>query len=255
MNENTHSRSLFSGHGEPEQGTAPAFHVAIIPDGNGRWAAARGLSRSAGHEAGVEAVRRVVAAAPRFGITLLTLYTFSADNWERPPAEVRALLDVLGRFLREEPEEYAREGVRLSAIGRRDRLSPELRAAMAAAERATAEGRRLHVRLAVDYSSQEAILRAACRLISSREISAREFARLLGLVGYGDGPSPEVDLLIRSGGEQRLSDFLLWESVYAELVFTPRLWPDFSAKDLEEAVAEFHRRERRFGRVPEAVAG
>jgi undecaprenyl diphosphate synthase len=255
MNKNIRTQTMFSRRGEPARGAALPLHVAIIPDGNGRWAAARGLPRSAGHEAGVEAVRRVVAAAPDFGISLLTFYTFSADNWERPVGEVRALLDVLGRFLREEPERYAQEGIRLSVIGRRDRLSPELRAAMAAAERATAEGRRLHVRLAVDYSAQESILRAACRLISSREISAREFARLLGLVGYGDGPSPEVDLLIRSGGEQRLSDFLLWESVYAELVFTPRLWPDFSPKDLEEAVAEFHGRERRFGRVPEAVAG
>jgi undecaprenyl diphosphate synthase len=255
MDNDIRSQSLFTRRGEPARGAAPFFHVAIIPDGNGRWAAARGLPRSAGHEAGVEAVRRVVAAAPESGISLLTFYTFSADNWERPAGEVRALLDVLGRFLREEPERYAREGVRLSVIGRRDRLAPELRAAIAAAERVTAAGRRLHVRLAVDYSAQESILRAACRMLSSLEISSREFTRLLGLVGYGDGPSPEVDLLIRSGGEQRLSDFLLWESVYAELVFPPRLWPDFSAKDLEEAVAEFQRRERRFGRVPEAVAG
>jgi undecaprenyl diphosphate synthase len=255
MNDEVGAQSLFSRPAKPPRDHEPRFHVAIIPDGNGRWAATRGLPRSAGHEAGVEAVRRVVAAAPGLGIDLLTFYTFSADNWERPANEVRGLLEVLARFLRDEAERYAREGVRLSVIGRRDRLAPELRAAMAAAERATTAGRRLHLRLAVDYSAQESILRAACRMISSLEISAQEFSRLLGLVGFDDGPSPEVDLLIRSGGEQRLSDFLLWESVYAELVFTPRLWPDFAANDLAAAVEEFHRRDRRFGRVPEAAAG
>jgi len=255
MNDNVRSQTLIPHRPKPLRGAALGFHVAIIPDGNGRWAAARGLPRSAGHEAGVEAARRVVAAAPELGISLLTLYTFSADNWERPQGEVRGLLEVLSRFLQDEPPRYVREGARLSVIGRRDRLPPDLRAAIAAAEHATAAGRRLHLRLAVDYSAQESIVRAACRMISSLEISSEEFARLLGLVGFADGPSPEVDLLIRSGGEQRLSDFLLWESVYAEMVFTPRLWPDFSAKDLEAAVAEYHRRDRRFGRVPEAAAG
>lgn len=237
-----------------EQSAVPGLHVAIIPDGNGRWAAARGWPREAGHRAGVEAVRRAVAAAPGLGIGALTIYVFSADNWERPAGEVRSLLGLLHDFLLHETPRYVEAGVRLRVIGRDDRLRPELRAAIAAAERATAPGRRLALRLAVDYSARDAILRAACRMISSREISRKEFARLLGVVTHAAGPAPDVDLVIRTGGEQRLSDFLLWESAYAELLLTPRLWPDFDAADLAAAVREFHTRERRFGRIPEAAA-
>ncbi len=236
------------------QSNTSGLHLAIIPDGNGRWAAARGWPREAGHRAGVEAVRRVVAAAPGFGISALTIYVFSADNWERPVGEVRSLLGLLHDFLLHETPRYIEAGVKLRVIGRDDRLTPELRAAISAAERATAQGRRLTLRLAVDYSARDAILRAACRMISSREISRKEFSRLLGVVTHAAEPAAEVDLLIRTGGEQRLSDFLLWESAYAELLFTPRLWPDFDAGDLAAALREFGTRERRFGRIPEAVA-
>ncbi len=250
MNQNRNALSLDFDEADP---AARLLHVAVIPDGNGRWAAARGLPRPAGHQAGVDAVRRLVEAAPALGIGTLTLYVFSADNWERPKAEVLGLFALLLRFL-EEGEAFRALGVRLQVIGRRDRLPQELRGAIAATEKLTAAGRRLHLRMAVDYSSQDAILRAACRMISSLEISRREFARVLGLASHSGGPAPDVDLLIRTGGEQRLSDFLLWESAYAELVFSPKLWPDFQAEDLEAALREFHRRERRFGRVPAAVA-
>ncbi len=239
---------------ETENGSR-LLHVAVIPDGNGRWAAGQGLPRPAGHQAGVEAVHRLVDAAPHLGIGTLSLYVFSADNWERPRAEVNGLFALLLQFLEDETEEFRETGVRLQVIGRRDRLPKNLRAAISATEKLTARGSRLRLRMAVDYSSQDAILRAACRMISSLEISRREFARVLGVSSYNDGPAPDVDLLIRTGGEQRLSDFLLWESAYAELVFSPKLWPDFQAADLEAALDEFHRRERRFGRIPEAVAG
>lgn len=238
-------------NGQPD-GPGRRLHVAIIPDGNGRWAALRGLPRSAGHRAGVGVVRRVVEAAPALGIGVLSIYAFSADNWERPDDEVRSLLAILEEFLQEEAAHYAAQGIELRVIGRRDRLPASLRAAIATAQRLTAGGRRLRLRLAVDYSARDLILRAACRLISSLEISRHEFARLLGLAGHEAEPVPDVDLLVRTGGEQRLSDFLLWESAYAELVFSPKLWPDFHPEDLESAVSEYHRRERRFGRVPVA---
>jgi undecaprenyl diphosphate synthase len=197
-------------------------HAAIIMDGNGRWALARGLPRSAGHQAGATAVRRTVEAAPSLGITALTLYAFSADNWRRPRAEVQSLLRLLRSYLRDETGRCVERGVRLEVIGRRDRLPPTLRAAIRAAERATAGGRTLDLRLAIDYSAREAIAR-------------------------GEAPIPDVDLLIRTGGEQRLSDFLLRECAYAELYFTPCPWPDFDGAALAAAVEEFGRRQRRFG--------
>jgi undecaprenyl diphosphate synthase len=203
-------------------GTAAPRHTAIIMDGNGRWAQARGLPRSAGHRAGTEAVRRVVEAAPALGIAALTLYVFSADNWQRPRAEVRTLMRLLQRFLREAPPRCVVHGVRLEVVGRRDRLPPPLRAAITRAEAATAGGRVLHLRLAIDYSAREAIAR-------------------------GEPPLPAVDLLVRTGGEQRLSDFLLRECAYAELYFTPCAWPDFDAAALAAAVAAFGQRQRRFG--------
>lgn len=229
------------------------LHVAIIPDGNGRWAAQRGLPRTAGHRAGVEAVWRVVEAAPSLGIGQLTLYAFSADNWERPHEEVQGLLTILEEFLRQQAPVCREQGIELQVIGRRDRLPAGLRSAIRQAQQLTAGGHRLRLRLAVDYSARDAIVRAACRMLSSLELTREEFARLLGAACFDRYPSADVDLLIRTGGEQRLSDFLLWELAYAELVFCPRLWPDFEAADLEAAVAEFHRRERRFGRVPVAA--
>ena len=237
------------------------LHVAIIMDGNGRWAQARGRARTAGHVAGAEAVRRAVEAAPGLNIGTLTLYAFSADNWGRPPREVSLLMRLLRRYLIAETDKLARNGVRLSVVGRRDRLPPSVCAAIETAEAKTSDGRALRLRLAVDYSSREAILGAAQVLNSERRslstISREEFARLLGRAVHDSAPVRDVDLLIRTGGEQRVSDFLLWESAYAELYFTRRMWPDFAADDLAAAVAEFHARERRFGCVPAvaAVAG
>jgi undecaprenyl diphosphate synthase len=230
------------------------LHVAILLDGNGRWAASRGLARSEGHRAGVAAVRRVVRAAPSLGIGILTLYAFSSNNWQRPASEVLSLLNILEEFLLAEAHACAAEGVRIRIIGRRDRIPPSLVSAIESAERATQAGRKLDLRIALDYSSRDAILRAACWMLSSLEVSQREFARRLGEVTNAGGPVPDVDLLIRTGGEHRLSDFMLWECAYAELFFTPRMWPDFEAADLAEAVDDFLGRERRFGRLPEAAA-
>jgi undecaprenyl diphosphate synthase len=234
------------------------LHVAIIMDGNGRWAQARGLVRTAGHRAGAEAVRRVVRATPGFGIGTLTLYAFSSDNWGRPPHEVSLLMRLLRRFLVAETEELVSNGVRLSVVGRRDRLPPPLCAAIETAEAKTAAGRALRLRLAVDYSSREAIMRAAKVLNSERRstsmVTREEFACLLGRAAHDSAPARDVDLLIRTGGEQRVSDFLLWESAYAELYFTRRMWPDFTAGDLAAALTEFHARERRYGCVPAIVA-
>jgi undecaprenyl diphosphate synthase len=228
------------------------LHVAILLDGNGRWAAAKGLPRSEGHRAGVEAVRRVVRSAPSCGINRLTLFAFSSNNWERPAAEVISLLGLLEEFLRGETANCAKEGVRLRVIGRRDRVPPSLVEAIELAESATNHGTRIEVRIALDYSSRDAILRAACWMLSSLEVSEREFARRLGQVTHDEIPAPDVDLLIRTGGERRLSDFMLWECAYAELYFTPRMWPEFEAADLQQAVNDFLGRERRFGRLPAA---
>ncbi|MGH9458776.1 MAG: di-trans,poly-cis-decaprenylcistransferase [Thermoanaerobaculia bacterium] len=224
------------------------LHAAIIMDGNGRWAEARGWPRRRGHRAGADAVRRAVEAAPDLGIGTLTLYAFSSDNWRRPPREVAALLALFRRFLRTELARCRREGVRLGVIGRRDRLPVDLVRAIEHAEEATRNGTRIHIRLAVDYSARDAIVRAAAAA-SGTGLSREAFRRLLARVHHADPATPDVDLLIRTGREQRLSDFLLWESAYAELVFTDRLWPDFTGDDLREAVETFHRRERRFGAV------
>jgi undecaprenyl diphosphate synthase len=225
------------------------LHVALIMDGNGRWAQARGLPRSAGHHAGVEAIRRVVEAAPDLGIGTLTLFAFSSDNWARPADEVRILIELFERFLHAEARPLRARDVRLSVIGRRDRLPGAVVFAISRAEALTAAGRRLHLRIAVDYSSRDAILGAA-RLGRLEEPTRETFACRLGQAQ--GGPAPDVDLLIRTGGEQRLSDFLLWESAYAEFLFTPRMWPDFDGDDLASAIADFHRRDRRFGALAEA---
>ncbi|MDX6644648.1 MAG: undecaprenyl diphosphate synthase [Miltoncostaeaceae bacterium] len=222
----------------------PGLHVAVIMDGNGRWAAARGRPRLAGHAAGARAARRAIEAAPALGIGALTLFGFSSDNWRRPAAEVAGLMELITRTLRREAAVCARQGVRIRVIGRRDRLPAALLAAVRRAEAATAEGRRLDLRIALDYSSREAIARASLRLSPQEERPREALARVLG-----EG-APEVDLLVRTGGEQRLSDFLLWESAYAEIVFTPLMWPQFTPADLAAAVREFAARERRFGALP-----
>ena len=225
------------------------LHVAIIMDGNGRWAVARGHRREWGHQKGAEAVRRVVSAAPGLGIRTLTLYAFSSDNWGRPAAEVRLLMRLFHRYLRRETAELVREGVRLTVVGRRDRLDPALVRRIEDAEAATASGRRMFLRLAVDYSSRDVLLRAATRASMLPEVQLSDMARLLGDAMHADGPAPDVDLLVRTGGERRLSDFLLWECAYAELYFTPVMWPEFHGEHLAEAVAEFRSRDRRFGQV------
>lgn len=214
------------------------LHAAIIMDGNGRWARQRGLPRVAGHREGASAVRRVIEAAPDLGIGILTLYAFSEDNWRRPAREVSALMKLLGHYLVQETDRCIKTGVRLQAIGRRDRLPAPVVALLEESERRTAAGERLLLRLALDYSSRSAILDAARSLQGSATEEA--FSEYLG---------PDVDLLIRTSGEQRLSDFLLWECAYAELIFTERMWPAFTKDDLAACVAEFQRRERRFGAI------
>jgi undecaprenyl diphosphate synthase len=235
------------------QSSQIGLHVAIIMDGNGRWAAARGRPRTAGHRAGAEAGRRVIEVAPDLGISTLTLFAFSSDNWQRPAREVSELMRLFRDYLSAEVNTCIKNGIRISVIGRRDRLPLALRAVIEMAERMTARGQALHLRLAVDYSSRDAILRAAREADQTHEISRETFALWLGQANHAGAPAPDVDLLIRTGGEQRLSDFLLWESAYAELYFTKRMWPDFDAADLAAAVAEFHARDRRFGRIPEAA--
>ena len=247
--------------------TPSKLHVAIIMDGNGRWANARGLPRVAGHQEGAKAVRRVIEAAPDLGIGTLTLYAFSADNWRRPRPEVAALMRLFRSYLRSEAAECVAKGVRISVIGRRDRLPRTVLSAMQETESATRGGTTLHVRLAVDYSARYSIVAAVRAAVRGAHvvggwrkgpnpedmITRESFSRLLGHAMHASA-APDVDLLIRTGGEQRVSDFLLWESAYAEFVFTSRMWPDFDREDLAAAVREFHRRERRFGTAVDAVA-
>jgi undecaprenyl diphosphate synthase len=228
-------------------------HVAIIMDGNGRWAAARGWPRLAGHREGAEAVRRTVEAARRFGVGTLTLYAFSSDNWRRPAEETSALMGLFEEHLKAQTAKCVERGIRLNVIGRRDRLTRPLAAAVEAAEKATAQGAALDLRIAVDYSARDAILRAAELLRGAGTLVSRErFGELVAEVDHSATPAREVDLLIRTGGEQRLSDFLLWECAYAELLFLPTMWPDFAAENLEAALREFHSRNRRFGGLPAA---
>lgn len=225
------------------------LHVAIIMDGNGRWANERGLARTAGHRAGADAVRRVIEAAPALGIGTLTLYAFSSDNWRRPPREVNALMRLFRLYLLTETATCVKNGIRINVVGRRDRLESSLVKTIESAEAATREGKTLHVRAAIDYSSRDTILRAAGEWKGQTDPSREIFSQLIGEADHSGGSVPDVDLLIRSGGEQRLSDFLLWECAYAEFHFTQRQWPDFGGDDLESAITDFRRRERRFGQV------
>jgi len=227
------------------------LHVACVMDGNGRWAERRGLARAAGHRAGAEALRRVVEAAPALGVGTLTVYAFSADNWKRPPAEVAALMTLLGAYLRAETPRLNRAGVRLQLIGRRDRLPGALRNAAARAEWETRGGERLLLRIAVDYSARWSIREAAARLATT---ASGDFEAALAEALHPDGaPAQPVDLLIRTGGERRLSDFLLWESAYAELLFLDLAWPDVDGATLDDALADFHGRQRRFGGLATAA--
>ena len=235
---------------------APAYsglHVGIIMDGNGRWAAVRGLPRTAGHRAGVRTARKIVEAATRVGVGTLTLYAFSSDNWSRPTPEVGALMRLLRRSLLVESKRCLENGVRLSIVGRRDRLPAALVLAIEEAEQLTAHGRNLHLRVAIDYSSRDSIMRAAA-LAGGESLTRDRFAKLLAQANHDPFPIADVDLLIRTGGEQRLSDFLLWECAYAELYFTRCMWPEFTEREFVGALSEFEARERRFGGLAEQVA-
>ena len=227
------------------------MHTAIIMDGNGRWATARNLNRQAGHRAGVRAVDTVVRAAARHGVDTLTLYAFSCDNWHRPRSEIEALFGLLRRYLITESERCLAESIRLNFIGRRDRLTAALLRQIEHSERMTAAGRRMHLRIAVDYSSRGSIIEAGRLLREAPVAEPEHFLSLLGAVDHSNPPAPEVDLLIRTGGERRLSDFLLWECAYAELYFVDCPWPDFGEADFAAALEEYSRRQRRFGRISE----
>ena len=231
------------------------MHVAIIMDGNGRWASRRGLPRQAGHRAGARAVRRVVEAAAKSSINCLTLYAFSADNWGRPRDEVAHLMRLFKWHLRSEITRCVENGVRLNIIGRRDRINQDLVRIIERAEAATRGGERLLLRIAVDYSARDALAQSAhlasadCGCIGE----GHERVCLEALMNrqiHAGVPAGDVDLLIRSGGERRLSDFLLWECAYAELVFVDTFWPDFGEDELTAALIDFRQRERRYGRLP-----
>jgi undecaprenyl diphosphate synthase len=225
------------------------MHTAIIMDGNGRWARNRGLGRREGHRAGADAVNRIVEASARQRIDTLTLYAFSSDNWRRPDEEVHALLELLRRYLLSQTARCLEQSIRLNVIGRRDRLAPSLRRAIEWSEEVTAACSGMHLRIAVDYSSQHSLMEVGGALSATPPGDRAEFLRLLSEITHSSPVAPEVDLLIRTGGEQRLSDFLLWESAYAELYFTPCLWPDFGEQELAQALIDFSHRERRFGSV------
>ena len=232
--------------------TSSKLHVAIICDGNGRWATSRGLPRSAGHRAGAETARRVIQSASHLGIHTLTLFALSSANWKRPPKEVDSILRILHEYLLVETSHCLDEGVRLTIIGRRDRIPPTLREAITDSEALTANGKSLHLRLAVDYSARQTIFQAATKFYKVTELSSEAFGNVLAEVQRGG--STDVDLLIRTGGEVRLSDFLLWECAFAELVFVDKRWPDFTAADLRNAVVEYERRERTRGDLPRECA-
>ncbi|MGH9378375.1 MAG: polyprenyl diphosphate synthase [Terriglobia bacterium] len=227
-------------------------HVAIIMDGNGRWATLRGLPRSAGHRAGARRIPLMVRAAKDLGVRILTLYAFSGNNWARPQVEVAGIMKLFENFFQDGIEEWRREDVRMSVIGRRDRLPAALLSAIEAAETGACSGKRLHLRLAIDYSGQEVIVEAARRFRDEPSPTRDGFARLMALASHANPEDTAVDLLIRTGGEQRLSDFLLWELAYAELWFSEKLWPEFTAADLAAAIRCFEARERRYGRVTPA---
>jgi undecaprenyl diphosphate synthase len=236
----------------PVVATTPPLHVAIICDGNGRWATAKGMPRASGHRAGAEAAKNTIRCAPHLGVHTLTLFALSSSNWKRPPAEVNAILKLLQEYLEAEKERCLDEGVRLSIIGRRDRFPAELRETILQAEALTSKGTTMHLRLAVDYSARHSLFQAATKFYKATSLSPEAFGDILAEVQRGG--STEVDLLIRTGGEQRLSDFLLWECAFAELVFLDKRWPDFTPVDLRNAIVEFRSRERTRGALPQEFA-
>jgi len=227
-------------------------HIAVIMDGNGRWAARRGLSRSAGHEAGAEAVRRVTEECRQLGIPFLTLYAFSKENWGRPEGEVRFLFDLFIRFVRDEVPHLVRQGIRLEVIGDREDLPMPARRTLEYGIRETAKGQDMRLTLALSYSGREEILRAVRALVATAPAQAITEEHLRQYLYAPDLPDP--DLIIRTSGELRLSNFLLFQSAYAELYFSDRLWPDFDAEDLRLALEHYAGRVRRFGRTDGQLA-
>jgi len=223
------------------------MHIAIIMDGNGRWATQRGLPRTAGHVEGAKTVRATVEMAARADVKILTLYAFSSANWARPPAEIAALMRLFGQYLFTETRRCVEQSIRINVIGRRDRLSENLLRSIEQSERSSAVGSGMLLRIAVDYSSQHSIVEAARRARSDTGLSAGDFHRLLHEVDHCAYPAGEVDLLIRTGSERRLSDFLLWESAFAELHFSDCLWPDFNEQRFLSALEDYGGRQRRFG--------
>ncbi len=228
----------------------PPRHVAIIMDGNGRWASERGLPRTAGHRQGIEAVRRAVKAAGDMGIQYLTIYSFSTENWSRPQTEVSFLLDLLRRFIRQDVAELHANGVRIKVIGLREGLEPTLVKLLEDAENLTRDNEGLTLQVAFNYGSRQEIARAASRLaadvrdgrVALNGLSTELFESYLDTAGI-----PDPDLLIRTGGEERISNFLLWQCAYAEFVFLSEYWPEFNEASLQRAIAEYQERERRFG--------
>jgi len=231
------------------------MHIAIIMDGNGRWASRRGLPRSAGHRAGAKTVNSIVEAAARDDVKVLSLYAFSAANWQRPKTEVAALFSLLRRYLLSQTERCLEQSIRLNFVGRRDRLSPTLLALIERSERATAQCSRMLLRIAVDYSAQYSLMETCRRLRVEPDLDRNRFAQVLSEVDNSVDVVPAVDLMIRTGGEQRLSDFLLWECAYAELFFSDILWPDFDASAFAVALRDFAARDRRYGRIGLEGAG
>jgi len=232
-------------------------HVAIIMDGNGRWAERRGMPRWKGHEAGIEAVRRVVRSAGDHGISMLTLFAFSSENWKRPAREVHILFSLFRRYLEETREELINNGIRLTAIGRRDRLSASVRDVLSATEAATSAGDRLHLRLAIDYGSRDEIARAARSLAESvarGSLHPAQIDEALFVNALAPEGTPDPDLIIRTAGERRLSNFLLWQSAYAEFHFSTTLWPDFAEADFAAALSDYQSRVRKFGALSLAAA-
>jgi undecaprenyl diphosphate synthase len=236
----------------PAHGEVPR-HVAIIMDGNGRWAKSRRLPRIAGHRRGVESVRATVTACAERGVEYLTLFAFSSENWRRPPEEVALLMQLFQMALSSEVEKLHRNGVRLKVVGDTQRFDPTIRRLIEQGERLTADNQRLTLTVAANYGGRWDIMQALNRLSKEKNLSEEQIREEMLAPYLAMSYAPEPDLFIRTGGEQRISNFLLWQLAYSELYFTERLWPDFDAAALDEAIASYRARERRFGRTSEQV--
>ncbi len=230
----------------PPPSAAPR-HVALIMDGNGRWAKARALPRAAGHKAGVDALKRTVEAAGELGVQWLTVFGFSTENWSRPAGEVSGLMDLIRAYVRSDLTRLEREGVRVHVIGSREGLEPDIVEIIERAERRTAHNSRFHLQVAFNYGGRSDILRAAERAAAAAAAAGRPLAESDFASALSTSASPPLDLIVRTSGERRLSNFLLWEAAYAELVFQSVLWPDYGREHLAAAIDDFHSRQRRFG--------